>query len=128
MRRGNGKQLVAIVAGVVLVTGAGVYTGSLMEQDNRLRAVIASDRPRPVPVVTVTSPPKVITKTVIRVVPVPGPTRIVFSEGYLRISDDPSWNCAGAFYTAYVRLARGGPAGDSGIWQELCGNLPQPAN
>lgn len=83
------------------------------------------------------SPTPTVTKTVIKVVnhPVPGPTHIVkvpgptvYRNGYQYIYQDPAWACAGSLWNAYVRLARGGPAGDPSIWQALCPDVPQPAS
>jgi hypothetical protein len=128
VKRINSKRLAVIIASAILVTGAGTYTGLLAGQNEQLRAVIASENARPTPTATVTMPPKVVTRTKTVIRTIPGPVRTLYRNGYPLISDNPAWNCAGAFYTAYVRLAQGGPAGDSGIWQELCPNVPQPAN
>jgi hypothetical protein len=75
---------------------------------------------------TVTKTRAVPGPTITVKVPVPGPT--VYRDGYRYVSEDPAWNRAGNLWNAYIRLARGGPAGDLGLWQALCPGVPEPAN
>ena len=89
----------------------------------------AQQHAQPAPTVTVTRtvPGPVKTKTVTRW-KTRTITRTVYRDGYQYISQDPAWNCAGSLWNAYIRLAQGGPAGDYGLWQNLCPGVPEPAN
>lgn len=69
---------------------------------------------------------EIVTKTKI----IKGPTKIVtvYKNGYAYIGDNPLWNCAGNWYNAYIKLADGGPAGDSSLWSYYCPGIQEPAN
>lgn len=121
------KKLTIVGIGAASVTGVAAMaaTAVLLGQNGTLKAEISAIQARPAAVVTRTLPPKTVTVTKTKTV---YKTRTVYRDGYPLITDDPSWNCAGSLWNAYLSLANGGPAGDPGIWNALCPGVPQPAS
>jgi hypothetical protein len=117
------------IAGIATASLTGIAamaaTAVLLGQNGTLKGEISAIQTRPAAVVTRTLPPKTVTVTKKKTV---YKTRTVYRDGYPVISDNPSWNCAGNIYQAYINLANGGPAGDTGLWNALCPGVPQPAN
>src|SRR5690242_9013808 len=108
MRPKHATAIVNIII-IVLFAIAGIAVGFLIASNSNLRTELAYVNARPTPTVTVTitrtTPSKIVRKT-----------QIEYKNGYQHISDDPLWNCVGNWYNAYIRLANGGPAGDSSLW------------
>lgn len=119
----NQKQvrIIADIIIVILFAIAGIIVGLLIGSNSNLRTELANTNIRPTPTIyittTKTASPKIIRKIEIK-----------YRNGYQNINDDPLWNCAGNWYNAYIRLANGGPAGDSSLWNYYCPGIQEPAN
>lgn len=111
----------SVVTVLVAAGLLGANAGALYTLSQHVRTVTVT-RTEPAKIIHVRDKARVVYRTV------PGPVRTVYRNGYPYISQDPAWNCAGSLYNAYIRLANGGPAGDSGLWSEVCPGVPQPAN
>lgn len=115
----NQKQIRIIVDIIIIILFAivGIIVGLLISSNSNLRTELINANTRSTPTVYATtiktSPPKIIIK---------------YRNGYQHINDDPLWNCVGNWYNAYIRLANGGPAGDSSLWNYYCPGIQEPAN